>query len=198
MRRSTFYRILLSCFAALGYAVMRYVVFGEVEPAQVPVYIFNKALAVASVIFLLYAGIAHRNGLAADSRRWGRASLHAAFVHILLSMAILRPEYFPRFHDAAGKLNFDGGSVIAFGVATSWLSLMLTRNRVIRLPVVRRRVIIASGLCLLGHLIPVGMAGNSWLAIEKWPGGLPPMSLLSFIAVLAAMGFYLGRGRRRG
>ena len=198
MRRSTFHRILLTCLASLGYAVMRYVVFGEVEPAQVPVYIFNKALAVASVIFLLYAGLSHRSGLAADSRRWGRASLHAAFVHVLLSLAILRPEYFPKLHDAGGKLNFDGGSIIAFGVAASWLFLMLTRNRVARLPVVRRRVIIASGLCLLGHLIPMGVVGNSWLAIDKWPGGLPPMSLLSFGAVLAAMGFYLGSGRRRG
>lgn len=198
MSRPTFYRILLTCFAALGYAVLRYLVFGEVEPAQVPVFILNKALAVASVVFLLYAGIDHRNGMAADSRRWGRASLHAAFAHVLLSLAILKPEYFPKFHDVHGRFNFDGGSVIAFGVAASWLFLLLTRNRVARLPVVRRRVIIASGLCLLGHLIPMGMAGNSWFATGEWPAGLPPMSLLSFAAVLAAMGFYLGRTRRRG
>lgn len=197
MRRSTFYRILLTCIAALGYAVLRYVVLGDVELAQVPVYILNKALAVASVLFLLYAGIDHRCGLPADSRRWGRASLQAALVHVLLSLAILGPEYFPELHGGDGKLNFVGGSVIAFGVAASWLSVLLTRNRLVRLPAVRRRVITASGLCLLGHLIPMAMAGNSWFAIGQWPGGLPPMAMLSFAAALAAMGFYLGRARRR-
>jgi len=197
MRRATFYRILLTCIAVLGYAVLRYVGFGDVSPVQVPVYILNKALAVASVVFLLYAGVDHRAGLAADSRRWGRASLHAAFVHVLLSLAILRPAYFPKFFDQSGVLNFVGSSVIAFGVVVSWLFVLLTRHRVARLPSLRQRVIFTSGICLLGHLLPMGIAGGSWLKVDKWPGGLPPLSMISFLVILFAMGFYLGRVRHR-
>ncbi len=43
-----------------------------------------------------------------------------------------------------------------------------------------------------GHVLVVGVAG--WLAPKNWPGGMPPITLLAFLAVAVPL---MLRARRR-
>jgi len=177
--------LLILLFTAL-YAVTRYVFFGNVPIIQIPVYILNKSLSMASSIYLLLAAWNHLKGKSESVKRWGMASWHVALLHILLSLAVFSGDYFPKFF-GNGKMNLTGELTVLFGVLAFYCYWLLRKFKSDLTKI--RSLQCYSALFIGAHLLVMGFVG--WLEPSQWYGGLPPISLLCFIASLISMIFFL-------
>lgn len=174
------------------YTVVRYVAFGEVSPAHIPVYLLNKSVSMASVICLLPTAINHAKGHPKETRYWGTAALNCAFVHILLSLTILSDAYYPKFFGTE-KMNLTGELTMLLGVLTTccfWRFNTACSDFIQR----RLRLVLACAF-VAGHLAAMGLPG--WLAPGKWHGGLPPISLVSFVFAVASLVIFLKSGAKK-
>lgn len=165
--------------ASTAYTIMRYHVLGP-EPLEVPAYLLNKAVSLASVVYLLLAAVAHRQCRPESLRSWGTAALHAGFVHILLSVTLMSESYYPVFYDG-GRLSFRGEFAVAFGTLAAYGFWLIRRNRTHER--LKRILQTASAVLIATHLVFLGSRG--WLRPEAWHGNLPPVSLLALVTVLA-------------
>lgn len=173
---------------SLAYAVVRYNVFKGVSWEQLPVYVTNKAIAVAGLVLL---GMSR---LVLEVRRRKQLGLVGALLtglHVLLSFMLLDPSYFPQHFLPSGMMRWTGEASMLTGAIASalvgWL-LYTTANRPVDtqvrgaslLPGVARVMLalVAAHVALLGVSV--------WLDVGTWPGRLPPITLLSF---LLALGF---------
>lgn len=167
--------------ASLAYALVRYVVVGTVPPAQIPLYVVNKAVAVTALVMLGLACV-----LRAPWRAWaGKSALMAAVLHMLMSMPLIGPVYFPRLHEASGRLNALGQGAFALGAVG--LVLLAWRGRRTEASA-RARWIHAAALMLLVGLHCVALGWTGWLHPEEWPGRLPPITLLSAVYAAVVVG----------
>jgi hypothetical protein len=93
-------------------------------------------------------------------------------LHVLLSLAILSPPYYPKFFGPA-TLNATGEITILAGVLATYCLWAARREPA-------RQVLLAMAVSFLGvHLVSMGW--NSWLQVGEWPGKMPPISMLSFL-----------------
>lgn len=164
--------------AALGYATLRYNVFKGVPWTDWPAYTVNKALAVASV--LMVAATVVR--LCTRGKRTSVLMAAAgvlALVHSLLSFAMLNPGYYPRLFEA-GKLTFSGGLSLTLGAAVMAVMELGARGSGNWPQALRHR---ALAVVALGGGVHAALpAVATWLEPSTWPGGLPPLTLISFLA----------------
>lgn len=175
----------------LAYAIVRYVGFGSVAPAQLPVFILNKALAVASVALVAIAlAIGPLVRMRAIAARWmtHRKSLGVnGFVmgalHSVLTIAMLSPVSYGKLYDRAGKLTLEGGLVVLGGVLALFVLVVpaITSATLVRTSMTaeawqraQKLGVVALALAI-GHVAVLGW--RTWLTPETWPGGLPPLTM---------------------
>lgn len=186
------------------YATTRYVVFGPVAVAHIPLYVLNKAFAWTSIVLLALAlglGPAARlwpalGGLLWRRRWWGVVGFALATTHIMMSLAILNYGYYRLMFRQA--FEFTPLAELAMLAGTlAWLALLAPAAA--SLPGVRaamsarywqalQRVGVLA-LALAGLHLVYGVPG--WLTPALWHGGLPPITLWSASAVLIALGLRL-------
>lgn len=201
--------VLLASFA---YAALRYVVFGDVSVDQLPVFVMNKALSIAGLVLIALAvgarpiagAVPAASWLRRDRRALGMAGLAFAGVHTVLSLLLLDPAYFGKFYAAgAGRMTLAAElSMLAGAVA---LALLVWQSRITcggtagddasRRASACRRWLGTGVLALAGlHVGFMGLPG--WFTPADWPGGLPPITLLS--TGVAVLGVIAGLAPRRG
>jgi hypothetical protein len=173
-------------FFAIVYAVIRYAGFANVSPIHIPVYLLNKAFSMTAAFSLLMASL----GLFRAQREvfdfWRKACMNLVFVHVILSLAIYNKGYFPKFFEG-DMMSLTGEVTLllgALGVYCFWLLLNFEMK-----PSVRRIMMASASALVSGHLFVMGYDG--WLAVQKWNGGLPPITLLSFLAVIASLAVFV-------
>ncbi|MDA0708654.1 MAG: hypothetical protein O3B73_00420 [bacterium] len=166
------------------YALVRYAVFGGVSPIHIPVYLLNKSVSLACVFFLFFTALGHARSNPEKVSFWGTAVLHSAYLHVMLSLALMSKAYYPKFF-GADKMNLTGELTLLFGVAAVYCTWFVRSRRY----VFRHRQVfpLLTVFLVMGHLTAMGNAG--WLTVEDWHGGLPPITLIGF--VLAAISFIL-------
>ena len=188
--------ILVSTVVAFGYAVLRYNVFGTVSWADLPIFIFNKGISLASLFLLALnyslsplknLGVRIPNKLLETRKSLGITGFAYAFAHLIMSLAILIPSYYPAFFTVGGTLSVRGGLCLFGGVVSFiflWVyyksfkpNLNLDDKIIVR---ITSKKSILYVLFFVGiHLFFLGYTG--WTKFDTWPGGLPPISLISFI-----------------
>lgn len=175
------------------YAVIRYMVFGDVKISNAPVYIVNKALSMSSAVFLFLSAFVLRKQNLDASKLYGLAFFQCACLHIILSLAILSPVYYPKFFED-GKMNVTGELMILFGALAAYVFFLLRRfiKETSRVKTYTR----IGCLYLIAHLIFMGIPG--WFKVQSWHGYMPPISLISGVAVLMALIVYLSMEKRGG
>lgn len=192
--------VLLLC---LTYAAVRYIVFGEVSPDQLGLFVMNKALSLAGLVLIAMAVGARpvaealpRFGWLRDERRaLGMTGLGLAGVHTVLSLMLLGPGYFGKFYDAKSGLMTAAAewSMLAGAVA---LALLVWQARITGGGAAsrhRRRLGTGVLALTLAHVTLMGWPG--WWTPGSWPGAMPPITLLS--AGVALIGVVLGLAPRR-
>lgn len=169
-----------------GYAVLRYVVFKGVSVDHAPLYLTNKVLGFTGLSLIALALNAHRftgEVISADvrGRFWGQLGLALTSAHAVASALLVRPAYFADWFLADGTLTWRAEASLVLGVggliALGWLA-----RRPPTLRLLAAGVLVLSGL----HAFFLGFAG--WLEPGRWPGYLPPITLLS--ATVALFGLW--------
>ncbi|MEP0200598.1 MAG: hypothetical protein ABJ084_14550 [Halioglobus sp.] len=180
---------------AVGYAVLRYHLAGNVPWKDFSLFILNKGLCLAAFILLTLnfaLGPAKSLGLAVpgswlDARKaFGMTGFLLVLIHVFVSFLLFSSSYYPKFFTANGTLTGVASiSMLAgiLGFVFLWaynLSFQtnLREDKAFIAIITSRRVLIVA-LSLGGfHLALMGYAG--WLNPVSWHGGLPPVSLIAF------------------
>lgn len=97
------------------YPIIRYVLFGNVDPIHLPIYLLNKSVSMASTIYLLFASVKFAKGQMEEVKYWGSISWYSAILHVLFSLSLLSGAYYPKFFGLE-KMNLIGELTILFGV----------------------------------------------------------------------------------
>jgi DMSO/TMAO reductase YedYZ heme-binding membrane subunit len=184
---------------SLTYAIVRYHVFKGVELEHFPLYIANKACSLAAVFFIgasYLIGKTIRVYSAEPDNRLvlikfcGLMGFSLAAIHTVMAMLVFSPHYYPKFFHDTGKLNLTGELSMAFGVLGLWC---LTITAITSLPFMYeaigadrwhrgQRMGYLSLILASGHVLVMGVGG--WFAPAGWPGSLPPITLVAFIAAI--------------
>jgi hypothetical protein len=170
---------------ALVYATVRYNVFKGVAWADWPSYTVNKALAVGALVLIAIAVLRLvRGGRTAALLAWSGA---LAWSHSLLSFALLNPSYFPRFFDGV-KLGFNGGASLAVGAGImAMLELGARRAGGWSVGI---RIAALAVLAFAAGIHAALPALATWIEPANWPGAMPPLTLISFLAGTLALGVW--------
>lgn len=180
----------------MGYAVLRYNIAGDVPWKDVPIFVFNKGISLASFILMTVSfslgplknlGLRCSNELLETRKSLGVVGLMYAFTHVVMSVSILNPFYYINFYEANGSLSFRGGLSILGGVCSlvllwaHYLSFKvgLKKMYAILKGITSRKIIVPIFFFMGVHLFFLGYTG--WTTVGQWQAGLPPISLLSFI-----------------
>ncbi len=181
-----------------AYAVIRYNVIKGVGVESIPLYISNKAIAVASVILI---GISYLIGPFARfwpkkfapslylRKYFGLVGFGFAALHSIISLILFSPAYYAKFFSADGKLNFTGELSMLFGVIALFIFSIVAITSIPSVEssvdkkkwLVVQRLGYAAFAFVMLHVLVMGLEG--WLKPETWPGGLLPMSLIAFIVI---------------
>jgi hypothetical protein len=174
------------------YAVIRYAGFGNVPLSHLPVYIMNKSVSMTATEALFMACLALMRSEKESVRFWADVCGQLVFVHVLLSLAILGKGYYPTFFDG-DKMSLVGELVVLSG-ALGVYCLCRVRAGKARPAALRTLTVLVCTL-VSGHLFAMG--SKDWPMVSKWNGGLPPISLLAFLLVIAGLAVFL-RTREKG
>ncbi len=197
------FTIFIVCFVIIfGYSIIRYNVLKGVPVDQIPLYIFNKAIALTSVIVIGASFI-----IGPFARFWpkrfvpklylrkylGVLGFGVAALHGLISLILLNSSYYPRFFTETGRMNLGGELSMLFGVLSIFV---FSGVAITSLPsvekgmhprqwlFVQRLGYIALILVLL-HVFVMGWEG--WINPSNWPGGLLPISMLAAIVIILVL-----------
>ena len=174
----------------LTYAALRYIVFGNVSPAHMPLFVGNKAV---SWMALTLVGLAPLLRSKSSRAAVGTLGFQMAAVHGIASLALLSPAYFERLYDATGRLRWQGEISIVLGaLALVLLSVLFfattSGNSAPDASQPRNRYRGYGRLALILGLLHVAVWGyETWWTPEKWYGGLPPITLLATLTALACL-----------
>lgn len=191
--------IIITTFLSVGYAVLRYNIFGGVPWKDLPLFILNKGVSLASLILLTFNfslsplknfGISISDKLLSARKSLGVTGFAFAFMHLIMSISILNPAYYPIFFIEEGSLTLRGGLCLLGGVLSFillWVyyksfKQMVKKDNKINAMITSKTSILYILFFLGIHLFFLGYTG--WTTVELWPGGLPPISLISFLIFL--------------
>jgi hypothetical protein len=176
---------------SLAYATLRYNVFKDVPWSQWPAWVTNKAAALAALLLLLAALLrAGRDG--GHGRLLAAASI-LAMIHITLSLALLGPAAYPGLF-ANGLPTMPASLSLLLGVVAAVAAPRVSRPEGPGAPPRFRPGPVAMLALVVG--LHAGLLGfRGWATPGKWPGGMPPITLISFAAGLLAV--ILGWKRHR-
>jgi hypothetical protein len=172
---------LLFFIFALGYAVLRYVVFGPVAAEHIPLYVANKAMAFTALSTLSAALLtstlrervnAAREGGPLDPVRLGVLGTWLALSHGAVSMLTLTRAYHPKlFHEDGTLVSLAEASMIAaVPIAVALVLGWARMSRAWRFAVV-----------VLGVAHATLLGSPTWFRPSSWHGALPPITLLSVV-----------------
>ncbi len=170
----------------LAYAVIRYAGFGHVALIHLPVYIMNKAICMTGVEAMFMAALGLMRSERDTVRFWLKVCAQLVFVHVFLSLGILSKGYYVNFFDG-DKMSLTGELVLLTG-ALAVLCFWRLRAAETKPSDLRKLTILACAL-VSAHLFAMGY--NDTLQVEKWNGGLPPMSMLSFLLAFSSLLMFL-------
>lgn len=167
--------------ASLAYPILRYVVAGDVPAKDLPLFVANKAVALYAALALAVWALRKARADARGAAEWRRAFYLAAVVHVVMTLMLMGPTYYGKLYEADGRLGWAAGLGLLAGLA----ALLVAWSGAVRRVIGRPRALAIIALFMMGHVAGLGLPG--WLAPASWPASLPPITLLSALAGLAAL-----------
>lgn len=180
---------------AVGYAVLRYHILGDVPWKDFSLFILNKGLCLGAFILLTFnfaLGPAGRLGLPVPQawlnarRACGMTGFLLILIHVFISFMLFTPAYFGKFFTSDGTLTGVAsvsmlagvlGFVFLWAYNLSFQTKLREDKAFIGFITSRRFLMWALSLGGL-HLAFMGYSG--WANPGGWHGGLPPISLVGF------------------
>ena len=189
---------------SVSYAVFRYHVAGPVPWEDLTLFVLNKGLGLAALFLLTLSfainplrrlGVSIPTYLNSVKKDVGVAGLLLAVLHVLVSFLLWSPATYAQFFDCDGTVTFLAGLGMLSGVSAfallywynSRFQTNLSRDSKPSRIVISRRFVFAAMSLGAAHSFFLGFSG--WLSIDRWHGGMPPISLVAFI--VAATGIMI-------
>jgi hypothetical protein len=180
---------------SLGYAVLRYHIFGPVPWKDFPFYILNKGFSLAAFILLTFnfslgplknLGVKVSEGWMNSRKALGMTGFLLVLIHALMSFLLFTPAVYGSFFESNGTLSLIGGlsmlgGVMSFVVLWAYnlsFQTFLREDQVFIKFITSRGFLLTAMLFAAMHLFLMGYRG--WLQPQGWHGGLPPVSLVGF------------------
>lgn len=172
-----------------AYAILRYVIFGEVTWSRLPLYVANKMFAWSSLLLIglsMIPAVARTH----ETRRFlGSVGWIFVLVHLLMSLLLVRPENYPVLF-TANRLNVFGEAGMLFGIISLFLlgTVKEEFSRIRGFPTKRALLVqmTGGGFAIAGlHAGTLGV--QNWLKPAEWPGYMPPIGLLSVLWVASVL-----------
>lgn len=191
------------------YAILRYIVFKGVDLANFPSYIVNKILSISGLFFL---AISYASGklkaltLKDQSQQIqfvkfsGLAGFSLSAMHVFISLILISPAYYPKFYSGE-MMNMTGELTMIMGVFSLYC---FSIPAITTIPYMQEAVGIRKWqqgqrmgylglITALLHVVFMGFTG--WVEVEKWPGYMPPISLLGALIVLVPLFLKITKGK---
>ena len=178
------------------YAILRYNVFGNTPWNQLPLYILNKILSFSGLLLItlnLSAKLLPR--LKNSKQTLGIIGFILIFIHILLSLILSSPLNYSKLYTDSGLFSAFGGISLSSGaIAFTFLLIYIfyEKSKTIQNIFQNHRITAIQSLLPLIHLFFLGCSG--WITPQKWQGGMPPITLISFI--LYSVGLLIATAKR--
>jgi hypothetical protein len=181
---------------AIGYAVLRYHILGDVPWKDFPFFILNKGLSLGAFVLVTFnfsLGPAKSMGLPV-SQSWlnarkamGMTGFLLVLIHVFISLMLFTTAIFGKFFEDNGTLTgFAGISMLAgiLSFVVLWaynlsFQTLLREDKAFIGFITSRKFLIWAMLLGGVHLFFMGYSG--WLNPSGWHGGLPPISLVAFV-----------------
>lgn len=198
-RRAITVAILVGTFL---YAIIRYNVIKGTPWEHFPLFINNKAISLASVMFIAFSYM-----LGPLARFWtntfvpllgmrkffGLLGFGLGAVHGFMSLLLFSPANYPKFFLADGSLNLTGELSMLFGILSFMIFAIVALTGVPSIGNALsqdtwqslQRLGYAGLILVLLHVVSMGIAG--WMEPETWPGGLLPISLVAAIVIASTL-----------
>jgi hypothetical protein len=177
------------------YAVIRYNIFKGVLWIHLPLYIFNKAISLTSILLLAASFLSRIFSVFSKSRKkvstaplvW--VALVLAFLHSFISGVLLRPATYPQFFSDE-QLNLRGETSLLLGIlafvamlSMGVYSIYKRINTAVPIKHPFLQFLKYGTLYLIGgHTLILGL--NTWLKPQDWPGYMLPISLIAFSVIV--------------
>jgi hypothetical protein len=176
----------ISLFVLLGsalYATARYHLLNDISWEDWPIYTLNKAFALSSLLLLVLS--LHRKHTGAPDPNPYNPQIAGLFgaMHVMLSLILLSPAYYEKFY-IQGKLTPAAGLSMVLGAAAAFVMFAGPGMRQNQRTDGGVRILAILAFAIGLHAMLQGFAG--WFAPSKWPGMMPPITLISFLLGLAA------------
>lgn len=186
----------------LLYAILRYHIAKQVPWEHLPLFILNKAISFAAVVFVACSYLIGRvfRWYDHDLKRkrllikfCGLAGFSLATIHVLFSVCLLNPAYFQKFYTTEARLNLVGELGLAFGIISLWALAIPAISTFPTMPKAlggkrwkrAQHMGYLSLLLVVGHLFVFGVKG--WLIPTTWPWYMPPISLLALVVAMVPL-----------
>ncbi|NPA43077.1 MAG: hypothetical protein GXO27_03495 [Chlorobi bacterium] len=171
------------------YAALRYVVFGPYDVNALPIFITNKALAFSFVINLYILSSPWIKGVRRSIV--GIANVGVGTLHTLLSIILIPSHFFKKFYAATGEMTGTFGAMILFGILAFILMIIISRGFQYQHKYSKYWQTFLFERLFLVFLVFIGLhifiySVEGWFRPSDWYGGMPPISLLSFLFLLGA------------
>jgi hypothetical protein len=193
--------ILFTCLLSIGYAIVRYHIAGPVPWKDLPLYTLNKGIALSALIILTLnfslgplrnLGVHVTERLLNVRKSLGINGFILVFTHAIISLLLFKPAIYPKFFHLDNTLTLDGGLSMLGGILSfvflwsykmSFQAHLREHERLVR-SIRSRNFLLTAMLVFMLHLLFMGYKG--WITPSQWHGGLPPISLVSFVFFLIA------------
>ena len=176
--------ILMIFVISMGYAVLRYNIFGDVPASDIPFYVLNKVLAYGGLLLL---GIAGLKSTTSGRHKLGVAAAYCLLIHVVITLTIFSPEYFQKlFEKSSHRLTLPASLSLLCGALAFVCLIHLWRVSINKRKGTDLSLVSGLGRALLilaaGHTAFMGF--NIWFSPSTWPGKLPPITLFAFTTAI--------------
>ena len=191
--------IFFSIALSMGYAVLRYHIFGSVPWKDLSFFILNKGVALGAFVLLTFnfsfgplknLGVQLPEGYLNARKALGMTGFLLVLIHALISFMLFNPSVYAQFFLPDGTLTGLAGLsmlggvlsfVVLWGYNLSFQTFLREDQAFIKF-ITSRNFLLTAMLFSLLHLFFMGYKG--WMVPETWHGGLPPISLVAFVFFL--------------
>ena len=191
--------IFFSIALSMGYAVLRYHIFGSVPWKDLSFFILNKGVALGAFVLLTFnfsfgplknLGVRLPEGYLNARKALGMTGFLLVLIHALISFMLFNPSVYAQFFLPDGTLTGLAGLsmlggvlsfVVLWGYNLSFQTFLREDQAFIKF-ITSRNFLLTAMLFSLLHLFFMGYKG--WMVPETWHGGLPPISLVAFVFFL--------------
>jgi hypothetical protein len=188
--------VLIASLISFAYAIFRYHIFGPVPWKDLAFFTFNKGLSLSAFVLLAInfslgplknLGLKLSENVLLTRKTVGMTGFLMVVIHVFMSFLLFTKDTYGKFYQDDNSLTLLAGlsmlgGVLSFVVLWAYnlsFQTFLREDKSFITFITSRNFYLFAMLLTAAHLFFMGYKG--WMTPGHWHGGLPPISLVSFV-----------------